>query len=78
MSIAIPEGFSFMDAPTTETLLPRPEVQRRTGLGRTSLYALMARGDFPKSVKVTTTAVRWLESEVAAWIASRPRAGGVE
>ena len=64
-----------MDTTHTETLLPRPEVSRRTGLGRTSIYDLMAAGQFPRPVRVTSTAVRWRASEVAEWINSRPRTG---
>ena len=63
-----------MDA-TTDTLINRSEVMRRIGLGKTSLYALMADGTFPRPVRVTTTAVRWRASEVTEWINSRPRTG---
>lgn len=31
-----------------ETLLPRREVERRVGLGRSAIYERMANGNFPK------------------------------
>ena len=56
--------------PTTR-VLRRPEVQRRTGLGRTAIYVLMAEGKFPAPIRLTAKAVGWLEAEVAEWIAAR-------
>lgn len=47
------------------------KVQELTGLGRSSIYDLMARGDFPRPVKLTAKAVGWPESTVVKWLASR-------
>jgi prophage regulatory protein len=55
-----------------EKHLRRPAVEEITGLSRTTIYALMARGDFPKPVKLTGKAVAWPESAIAEWLASRP------
>lgn len=52
-------------------ILRRPEVERRTGLKRSSLYAAVASGRFPAPVKLTTRSVGWLEQEVNAWIDDR-------
>jgi prophage regulatory protein len=46
-------------------------VIRRTGLSRSSVYALAARGDFPKQINLTPACVAWDRSEVDAWIAAR-------
>ncbi|WP_408606013.1 helix-turn-helix transcriptional regulator [Imhoffiella purpurea] len=51
-----------------------PEVVTRTGLSRASVYALMSKGRFPKSIKLSERAVGWRESDVAAWIESRQQA----
>lgn len=57
---------------TTETLLPRREVEKRTGMSRSSIYARMKAGTFPRPVQDETThSVWWVESEIAAWIAAR-------
>ena len=60
-----------MSESLTTRVLRRPEVQRRTGLGRTAIYVLMAEGKFPPPIRLTAKAVGWLEAEVAAWIAAR-------
>ncbi len=60
----------------TEILLSRIEVERRTGLGRSSIYRLMRDRDFPEPIRVGQRAVRWKESELDAYLDSRPRATG--
>ena len=57
-----------------DRLLRRREVERITGMSRASIYRLMQRGEFPRPVKVGSTAVRWKESDLTAWIESRPEA----
>jgi prophage regulatory protein len=54
-----------------EKHLRRPAVEEITGLSRTTIYALMARGEFPKPIKLTGKAVAWPESKIAAWLAER-------
>ncbi len=61
---------------THHRLLGRREVERRLGLSRASVYRLIARGELPAPLRLTSRAVRWPESEIEAWIASRPRATG--
>ena len=52
------------------------EVQARTGLSGTTIYRKMREGTFPEPVKVGARAVRWPESDIDAWLATRPRATG--
>ena len=59
-------------------LLTRREVERRTGLRRSAIYNKMNDGTFPRPVKVGTRNVRWRESDIIAWIQSRPDADGTE
>lgn len=54
-----------------ESLIRLPEVMRRTGRGRTAIYADMAAGTFPRSVSIGPRAVAWPESSIDAWIAER-------
>jgi prophage regulatory protein len=56
-----------------EILLRRPAVEAATGLSRSTIYAFMARDDFPKPVRLGPLAVAWRQSEIQAWIASRER-----
>lgn len=62
------------------TIIRRKQVEARTGLSRSSIYARMRHnpkrpGDydptFPKPVSVGAKAVGWIESEVEAWIAAQ-------
>lgn len=62
------------------TIIRRKQVEARTGLSRSSIYAKMRPnpkrpGDFdptfPTPVSVGAKAVGWVESEVDAWLAAR-------
>mgnify|MGYP006308919381 CR=1 FL=1 len=57
----------------TIKLLRRPVVQERTALSRSTLYALVKAGKFPKPVKLNKRAVAWVESEIDAWLKARMR-----
>lgn len=48
-----------------------PEVRSRTGLSRSTIYAMMASGMFPKPVKLGQRAVGWVENEIGEWLNSR-------
>lgn len=53
----------------TERLLPRSEVERLTGLKRSTIYRRMADGTFPLPRREPASrSVRWIESEVQQWI----------
>ena len=59
-----------------DRLLRLREVKEITGMSRSHIYRLMQKGDFPRPVRIGPTAVRWRESEVNAWVESRPKATG--
>lgn len=44
------------------------EVCRRTGLARSTIYAYLADGRFPKSVRRGYNGVGWLETEIEEFI----------
>ena len=54
-----------------EKFLRRMQVERRIGLGRSSIYRTMQEGTFPRPVRVGKQAVAWRESEVTAWMPAR-------
>ena len=62
----------------TSRLLRRKDVEHLTGLGRSSIYAMMASDLFPKQVKLCSRAVGWLEADIAAWIETRQRVGATK
>jgi prophage regulatory protein len=47
-------------------------VMRLTGLGRSTIYRMMAEGSFPAAVRLSSRAVAWRESDLEAWSRSRP------
>ena len=55
----------------TLVFLRRPEVERRTGLKRSTLYAKIKNGDFPSPVKLGSRAVAWPEPEINTWLSER-------
>lgn len=55
----------------TQKHLRRRAVEEITGLSRSTIYALMSQGLFPRPVKLTGKAVGWPESSIADWLASR-------
>ena len=52
-------------------VLRLPEVMRRTGLRRSSIYNRIAAQEFPRGFSLGGSARGWLESEVDDWIAAR-------
>ena len=55
-------------------VLRRRQVEARTGLGRSSIYALIAGGQFPSPIRLSANTVGWLEHEIDGWIAERTKA----
>lgn len=55
-------------------MLRLSQVIERTGLGKTKIYELQNAGLFPMKVHLTPTAVRWVEGEIEAWLATQARA----
>lgn len=48
-----------------------PDVIATTGLSRTTIYRLVAEGEFPKQHALTKRCIGWWESDVSAWLQSR-------
>ncbi|WP_262368601.1 helix-turn-helix transcriptional regulator [Marinomonas sp. IMCC 4694] len=44
------------------------EVINTTGLSRSSIYAYMSKGNFPKPIQLGPRAVAWVEEEVQGWL----------
>lgn len=65
-----------MNTNTTDRLITRAEVSRRVGLGRSAIYAMMARGDFPRPYRLSPKAVRWSEAEIEKWISNLQKSTG--
>lgn len=53
------------------TILRRREVESIIKLSRSTIYNLMAKGEFPKPIKLGVRAVGWLESDISDWLNQR-------
>lgn len=51
-----------------ERLIPISEVSHRTGYGKSTIWAKVASGEFPKPLKVKAGVSRWRESAIDGWI----------
>jgi prophage regulatory protein len=53
-------------------LIRRRDVERRTGLSRSSIYEKISRDEFPSPVRLGGgRAVAWVDAEVDGWIAEQ-------
>jgi prophage regulatory protein len=85
---AVPERFTFnrrkrnmaAQIQSALTILRRKQVEARTGLSRSSIYARLRQnpkrpGDydptFPKPISVGAKAVGWIEAEIDAWLTAQ-------
>jgi len=55
----------------TEKLHRRPAVEDMTALSRSTIYALMEEGRFPRPVRIGKRAVAWRDSDLREWLESR-------
>lgn len=53
-------------------IIRRPEVENKVGASRATIYRWEAAGRFPRRRKLGKNSVGWIESEIEAWIKSRP------
>ena len=49
-------------------LLRLQQVMDRTGLGRSSIYAMVSKEEFPKPIKIGLRSSAWLENEIRDWV----------
>ena len=57
---------------TTAVFLRMPTVVRMTGLGRSTIYRLIADQKFPCPVRLGPRAVAWRRSDLDRWSEARP------
>lgn len=72
---ATPTGHLRATAESAAPLLLRiGVVMRITGLGRSTIYRLMADDQFPSPVRLTKRVVAWRQSDLERWSEARPPA----
>ncbi|WP_396268518.1 helix-turn-helix transcriptional regulator [Ideonella sp.] len=64
-------GAGVTAAAPVDALWRLPATEAATGLKKSTIYAMVKRGEFPAPVQVSARCVAWRSSAVAAWLASR-------
>ena len=59
------------DTLTHNEILLLEDVKKLTRLSRSTIYRLIAKGEFPKQFKRTERLVAWLESDILLWLQNR-------
>jgi prophage regulatory protein len=54
-----------------EKLLRLKAVKELTGLGKSTIYDRMKKGEFPNRIHLGAKSSAWLESEIQEWISQR-------
>lgn len=54
-----------------ERFIRLDELISKTGLGRSTIYRMIDKGEFPKPINITSNKVAWLQSEVTEWMKSK-------
>jgi prophage regulatory protein len=52
-------------------LLRLPEVKATTGLSKSTIYARISEGTFPKQISLGPRLVVWVESDIQNWISEQ-------
>jgi len=53
------------------TLLRWSQLEPKIGLSRSRVHALIAKGEFPRPIKLGARASAWVETEILAWLENR-------
>jgi prophage regulatory protein len=53
------------------SILRRKQVEVITGLSRSTIYAKIQKGEFPKQVQLSERSVGWIEQEIQDWLKER-------
>lgn len=60
-----------IDTPAA-VLLRMRTVMKITGLGRSTIYRLMASHEFPSPVRLAARAIAWRSTDIDSWSQTRP------
>ena len=55
-------------------ILRRPQVEARTGMSRSTIYARIQDGTFPRPILLGSRSVGWIEHEIDDWLQQRIKA----
>lgn len=60
-----------MNGQTITKILRLPDVMSRLRMSRSSIYAKIQRGEFPRPVELGPNSRGWVEAEITEWLASK-------
>lgn len=72
MQSAAPDPAANLSVALEPVFLRMPMVMRITGLGRSTIYRLVADRQFPTPVKLGRRAIAWRRSDLDRWSQTRP------
>ena len=55
----------------SNNIIRLPQTIEKTGLSRSTIYALLSRGEFVTKIKLSPGTIGFLESELNDWLAAR-------
>ena len=58
---------------STDRIIRRSKIQERTGLSISTIRNMEKAGRFPARIRISANSVGWRESDIARWLADRPR-----
>jgi len=61
------------ESPMNDHVLRVPDVVKKTGLSRGTIWRMEKQGKFPSRVKLTDYAIGYRNSEVETWLTNRPK-----
>lgn len=61
--------FTLPNTPTV--MLPLPVVMKRVNRSKSTIYADIAKGKFPKPIKLGLRSIGFVEAEIEAWLRAR-------
>lgn len=70
----LPKGTTMQHQNQPVTLLRLPAVMARIGYGRSKVYDMIGKGEFPQPIKMGARTVAWPSDQIDAWIAQRIQA----
>ncbi len=53
-------------------ILRLAQVLERVGISKSTLYKMIAHGEFPRAIQLGQRSTGWLHEEVDVWLESRP------
>lgn len=69
----------FVSEVSSQVIIPmqiyrRPEIERRLGISRSTVYLWLRKGQFPPPIKLGQRAIGWRASDIEAWLGGRVNA----